>query len=142
MKIEEIAMKDKASAIIQASHEAADLSKDFLRYFDSIVEPYRRTDTERTRAKAAFEMWWIEKRTGHDFLEKDENKLKSYYQKCKEIMKSDLSWEERYDGVFEIAGLVRQIAVIDYCDPDTTYKEDVKAYMRGFTEMMKQKGLL
>ena len=43
-----------------------------------------------------------------------------------------LSWEEKYDAVFHISKKLREIGFeIDYCDPDTSYEDDVLALSRA-----------
>ena len=56
------------------------------------------------------------------------------YNKAKIIVASTLSWEAKYDLIFseEISRKVR----FDWCDPDTSYQEDVEAFMKGFDEYM------
>lgn len=49
-----------------------------------------------------------------------------------QIFHSDkYDWEEKYDLIFsdKISKKIGSIIHISYCDPDTTYEEDLKAYM-------------
>lgn len=59
------------------------------------------------------------------------------YQKAKKIINSDLEWRDKFDKIFsdKISGKVK----FDWCDTDTSYQEDVEAFMRGFDEYMKKK---
>lgn len=54
--------------------------------------------------------------------------------------KSDLDWEEKYDKIFERAPRVRELCreagrTFEYCDPDTSYEEDVRAYVEALREL-------
>ncbi len=53
------------------------------------------------------------------------------------IFNSDLDWETKYDQIFGMK-IARKILdagySFDYYDPDTTYQEDVTAYMRALTD--------
>jgi ATP:corrinoid adenosyltransferase len=66
----------------------------------------------------------------------DENSIEfiqRIYDKAKKIYEAkDLEAEEKYDMIFsdEISRKVN----FDYYDPDTSYEEDVAAFMRGFEE--------
>jgi hypothetical protein len=66
----------------------------------------------------------------------DENSfdfIKSIYDKAKKIYEAeDLDDEEKYDMIFSDE-ISRKVS-FDYYDPDTTYEEDVAAFMRGFEE--------
>ena len=51
-----------------------------------------------------------------------------------DIAGSDASWETKYDLVFsdEISKCIRETGIsLDYCDPDTSYEEDVLAYVNA-----------
>lgn len=52
---------------------------------------------------------------------------------------NSLDWEEKYDQIFseEISKRVFALVRLDYCDPDTTYQEDVTAFMKAFDEKMR-----
>ena len=53
------------------------------------------------------------------------------------IARSDASWETKYDLIFsdEISGAIRQMNMApDYYDPDTSYEEDVLAYIKALSE--------
>lgn len=53
-----------------------------------------------------------------------------------EIMNSDLDWNVKYDLIFsdDISAKV----ILDYYDPDTTYEEDLYAWMTAFDEYLGQ----
>jgi len=59
---------------------------------------------------------------------------KVIYEKAKRIIASDLDWEEKYDIIFseEISSKFS----LKYCDPDTSYEEDVLAFMDALDEYM------
>jgi len=51
----------------------------------------------------------------------------------------DLSWEEKYDKIFDlhIARVMEEQGLyLEYCDPDTTYEDDVRAYMTAVNHRM------
>lgn len=54
------------------------------------------------------------------------------------IWKSSLTPEEKYGRIFSknISGKVFKLLNLDYCDPDTTYEEDVDAFMYAFNQKM------
>ena len=61
------------------------------------------------------------------------------YFKAKNIVESDLSWEEKYDMIFceEISKKAKKLSPsFDWYDPDTTYEEDVMAFFNSFTEYL------
>lgn len=50
------------------------------------------------------------------------------------IHDSAADWETKYDLVFSdaISGEIQQTGIsVDWCDPDTSYEEDVQAYVRA-----------
>lgn len=53
---------------------------------------------------------------------------------------SSLDWEQKYDQIFsdEVSVKVFNLIRLDYCDPDTTYQEDVEAFMRAFDQAMER----
>jgi hypothetical protein len=60
-------------------------------------------------------------------------KLVKIYLKCKKIFDSDkYSWEEKYDRIFEIRA--KNEIIFPWTDWDTSYEEDVTAFMEGFKE--------
>jgi len=59
--------------------------------------------------------------------------IQSIYDKAKKIYEAeDLDDEEKYDMIFSDE-ISRKVS-FDYYDPDTSYEEDVAAFMRGFEE--------
>ena len=56
------------------------------------------------------------------------------------IYKSNLDWEQKYDLIFSdsLSKVVFNEIYIDYYDPDTSYKEDITAFVNAFNEKMKQ----
>ena len=62
--------------------------------------------------------------------------LQRLYFKAESIIKSDMSWEEKYELIFspEISQKVFEIVRFDYYDPDTTYEEDVMAFYNAFKQ--------
>jgi len=52
------------------------------------------------------------------------------WNKVKDIMESPLvSWEIRYDDVFNTYS--KSSVALQWCDPDTSYKEDVEAFVEA-----------
>lgn len=56
------------------------------------------------------------------------------YERAKRIVASDLQWDEKYDMIFS-EDISRKFS-LDYYDPDTSYKEDVMAFMNALDEYM------
>lgn len=50
----------------------------------------------------------------------------------------NLDWEQKYDLIFSerISQEVFRLIDLDYCDPDTSYEEDVKAFVYAFENVM------
>lgn len=50
-----------------------------------------------------------------------------------------LTDEQKYDKIFseQVSRKVFSQLNLDYCDPDTTYKEDVDAFMNAFNSKMR-----
>lgn len=59
---------------------------------------------------------------------------KKIYERAKRIIASDLEWKDKYDMIFS-EEISRKIS-LDYYDPDTTYEEDVMAFMKAFDSYM------
>ncbi len=55
-----------------------------------------------------------------------------------EIFNSEVSWEVKYDLIFseQISRRVFTLIKLDYYDPDTSYQEDVTAFVNAFNEKM------
>ena len=62
---------------------------------------------------------------------------------AKRIFNSDKDWEHKYDKIFglKIWQKVNELGyTLEWCDPDASYEDDVKAYMQGlikFEEMIR-----
>jgi hypothetical protein len=69
-----------------------------------------------------------------------EDKLRKLNEKANIIYNdSFLTWNEKYDQIFseKISRKVFDLIRLDYYDPDTSYEEDVRAFMSAFNERMK-----
>jgi len=57
-----------------------------------------------------------------------------------EIINSNLSWNVKYDLIFsdDMSSKVK----LDYYDPDTSYEEDVLAWIGAFDEYLKYNNIL
>jgi hypothetical protein len=56
------------------------------------------------------------------------------------ILKSNAEWEYKYDRIFGIVGYIRELVSelglsMKYCDPDSSYEEDVRAYIGALREV-------
>jgi len=51
----------------------------------------------------------------------------------------DLDWEEKYHKIFsdKISIKVFSLITLNYYDPDTSYEEDVTAFVNAFNEYIK-----
>ena len=74
------------------------------------------------------------------------DKLLNLIQRAERTYESDLDWEDKYDVIFskscsqEINLLRKQVGLsFDYYDPDTSYEEDVSAYVRALRDQLKPK---
>ena len=56
------------------------------------------------------------------------------YELADYVYKSELSDEKKYDYIF--SDNISKKIKLDYCDPDTSYGEDVKAFMEAFKEFV------
>jgi hypothetical protein len=54
------------------------------------------------------------------------------------IYNSDLDWETKYDLIFSenVSKYVFRTIRLDYYDPDTSYEEDVTAFVNAFNDKM------
>jgi hypothetical protein len=59
-------------------------------------------------------------------------KLDKINSKVDKIMNSDLSWKEKYDKIF--SDDISMKVDLDYYDPDTSYEEDILAFVNAFKE--------
>lgn len=58
-------------------------------------------------------------------------------EEAEQICRSDATWETKYDLIFSdhVSRAIKQTGVsFDYCDPDTSYEEDVRAYVAAVVE--------
>lgn len=65
---------------------------------------------------------------------------KKIYERAKRIITSDLEWEEKYDMIFS-EEISRKFS-LDYYDPDTSYEEDVMAFMNALDEYMRKQDII
>lgn len=65
---------------------------------------------------------------------------KKIYERAKRIIASDLEWEEKYDMIFS-EEISRKFS-LDYYDPDTSYEEDVMAFMNALDEYMRKQDII
>lgn len=63
------------------------------------------------------------------------------HKKAQQIVASDMSWEQKYDLIFnqemskEVFAWFKNFGFpMDYYDPDSSYEEDVCAFMHAFDE--------
>lgn len=64
--------------------------------------------------------------------------LKTIHEQANRIFNSEASWEAKYDLIFSdaISEKVFREIHLDYCDPDTSYEEDVTAFINAFNQKM------
>ena len=75
---------------------------------------------------------------------KNIQKLQKLNKKANEIYDDDeLTWEEKYDLIFseKLSRKVHALITLDYYDPDTSYEEDVSAFVSAFNERMQSKSI-
>lgn len=65
-------------------------------------------------------------------------KLNELYNEAIQIFESDLPWDTKYDLIFSehISRKVYDMIHLDYYDPDTSYEEDVTAFIQAFKDKM------
>lgn len=61
------------------------------------------------------------------------------YHKAKEIFESTKTWDEKYDLIFSDNISKKVYHLFDWYDPDTTYEEDVTAFMNHFERYINNK---
>ena len=68
------------------------------------------------------------------------NTIISIYDQAKRIYDSDIDWELKYDLIFseDISKRIFSLINLDYYDPDTSYEEDVRAFMNALEEKAEQ----
>lgn len=71
-------------------------------------------------------------------MKTDKQKLLKQIRKVQTTFEDDtLDWEQKYDAIFDRHGskislLLHKVGIrLEYYDPDTTYEEDVTAYVRA-----------
>jgi len=72
-------------------------------------------------------------------------KLKVIYNKAIKIVEdNDISWENTYDLIFsaEVSQAVFTLIKLEWYDPDTSYKEDVEAFMSAFKKECQDLGII
>lgn len=79
---------------------------------------------------------------GSQMIESDEQNLLVILNKVDSIYQSEADWEYKYDRIFgmskEISSLLKSLNLtLEYYDPDTTYEEDVRAYVNALGEVRK-----
>ena len=67
-------------------------------------------------------------------------KRKKIYERAKRIIDSDLPWEDKYDMIFS-EEISRKFS-LDYYDPDTSYQEDVMAFMGALDDYMRKQEII
>jgi hypothetical protein len=70
-----------------------------------------------------------------DYVEKS-----AIHERAKKIVASDLSWKKKYDMIFSEE--VSQKFSLDYYDPDTSYEDDVNAFMGALDEYMAEQKII
>ena len=73
-------------------------------------------------------------------MKKTIDKLSTLNKKANHIYNDDfLTWDEKYDLIFsdKISRKVFKLINLNYYDPDTSYQEDVSAFMSAFNERMR-----
>ena len=70
-------------------------------------------------------------------------RLRQLLLELKEVLESDkIDWETKYDLVFathqkEVKPLLMSAGLrLEYCDPDTSYEEDARAYVSGLEDCL------
>lgn len=66
------------------------------------------------------------------------NELIELNEKVNKVFNSDIDWEVKYDFIFsaDVSRRINQIVHLDYYDPDTSYEEDVTAFVNAFNNKM------
>jgi hypothetical protein len=66
--------------------------------------------------------------------------LRELHTEANRIFNSQANWDTKYDLIFsrDISQAVFRQIRLEYCDPDTTYQEDVTAFITAFNEKMTQ----
>lgn len=66
------------------------------------------------------------------------SELRDLQQEINEVYNSDLDWDVKYDLIFSerLSRKVFKLIRLDYYDPDTTYQEDVTAFVNALNEKL------
>lgn len=66
------------------------------------------------------------------------DELKKLINEVIRIYESEATWEIKYDLIFSkhLSHRIRDIVKIDYYDPDTSYEEDLKAYVDALKQYL------
>lgn len=73
---------------------------------------------------------------------KSEGTLQELLEECIRIINSDIDWADKYDAIFSDRISQRvfdSICLEGYVDPDTSYEEDVMAFINAFRETMSRR---
>lgn len=72
------------------------------------------------------------------------DELRLILDEAKRIIVSTASWEIKYDLIFSeaISKRVSQLIRLEYYDPDTSYEEDVRAYVDALENKVAELGTL
>lgn len=64
--------------------------------------------------------------------------LRDLHTQVNEVFNSGLDWEMKYDLIFSerVSRRIFNLITLDYYDPDTSYQEDVTAFVNAFNEKM------
>lgn len=56
------------------------------------------------------------------------------YDTAMRVFSSALPWDRKYDLIFDkdVSGAANKLFPIDWLDPDTSYEDDVRAFMEGW----------
>jgi hypothetical protein len=70
------------------------------------------------------------------------DELRELLRVAQHIVNSTASWEIKYDLIFSngMSRRVHALLPLDYHDPDTTYEEDVRAFVNAFDDKIKELG--
>jgi len=62
------------------------------------------------------------------------------YERAKRIVGSDLEWDQKYDMIFSEE--ISKKFILDYYGPDTSYEEDVRAFMDALDHHMEKQRII
>ena len=64
--------------------------------------------------------------------------LKDLHKQVNEIFNSSVDWEVKYDLIFSkrVSGKINDLISLDYYDPDTSYEEDVTAFVNALNDKL------